>query len=133
MGNSCTCLKFVNTEEQQIINEREEPKSRHTRSTDLEYKIDYVILLQSVARGYLERRCRLEINCSPQSSSRFSVMNRDNIQEITGTVPDFSNTATLAAERRLGPYVYPIITDDSVELIKKNAIKLDSGTIYTGE
>ena len=134
MGANCTCLKVYNSDEQQINVENEERRVRSkTEGPFKNYPSDYIINLQKLFRGYIERRCRRELQRSPFNSSPFSVGNRENIQEITGIIPDFSNTATMTTERKIGPYVYPEEIDDNIPKVQKNAVKLENGAIYIGE
>ena len=134
MGTSCACLKSFNTEDQQINSQKEDQKSKAlTQDEQKLYPVINVINIQSFIRGYLERRCRKELNRTPMSSSPFSITNRENLRELAGSLPDFSNTATLAAERKLGPYVYGPEPVDYISKVKKNAIKLENGAIYIGE
>lgn len=134
MGANCTCLKALNSDEQQINTEKSDPYRRGKSEFNTRcYPIDSVIMLQSLIRGHLERHCQREINRTPLTSSPFLISNRDNLQEISGPVPDYSNTATLSSEKRLGPFIYPHIADDLVPKESKNAIRLENNAIYIGE
>ena len=131
MGANCSCIKAFNNEEPQITVEKEEKGLRSESEVKL-YRNDYIIRLQSILRGYIARKSRKEV-LRGNSNSPCSIGSRENLQEIVGIVPDYSNTATLATERKIGPFLYPYEPDDGVPKVSKQPIKLENGAIYTGE
>ncbi|OMJ80441.1 hypothetical protein SteCoe_19289 [Stentor coeruleus] len=134
MGANCTCLKAFNAEDGQMNTiDRDDVYKGQRDSSNKFYTIEYIIQLQSIIRGHLERRCRRELSRTPLNSSPFLIANRENLQELTGPIPDYSNTATLASERKLGQFVYPSVPDDGILKVQKNAVKLENNAIYIGE
>ena len=134
MGTNCACLKVYNSDDQQINIENEEMRVRSKTEGPLKhYPVGDVIHLQRICRGFIERKSRRGVERAFFNSSPFSITNRENLQEITGIIPDFSNTATMATERKIGPYVYPQEPCDNVPRVQKNAVKIENGAIYIGE
>jgi len=133
MGNQCSCLKAYNSDEQQVNSEREDLQGRRPDQPTKPYPIEFVMRLQAVLRGYRDRRFLREIGRTPANSSPFLIPNRENLQELSGQIPDYSNTATLASERKMGAFIYPPLSDESIPKIKKNAVKLENNAIYIGE
>ena len=73
-------------------------------------------------------------NIELNSQSARTIASDNRLQELTGVIPDYSNSSSLAAEKRLGPYKYrskPL--DTTVSVIRRNAILVGNLVIYTGE
>lgn len=134
MGNKCGCLKPDNAEDQQLNSDRTEYIS-YSKSDfpSKPYSEDAVIGLQKVLRGFKDRRVLKNSKKSPTSSSPFFIQNRENLIEISGSIPDYSNAITLASEKKIGPFNYPPEDPDPTTRVSKNAIKLENNAIYIGE
>ena len=134
MGNKCTCFKVDNTDDQQINSDRTDYVSYEKDDfSGSRYSVNVIIRLQNVLRGFKDRRVLKNFVKVSKSSTPYSVPNRENLQEILGSVPDYSNPITLASEKKIGPFVYPPEQDDSVAKVLKNAVKLENNAIFIGE
>ena len=167
MGSNCSCLHGGNTEEKQLNTDRNvvEIEKNMVRSLESTYKNntdpkDYsldirveltdIIYLQSVLRGYLERRRVKDlhfgfskemrapalVNTKSAGAHRNTVnmddISRQSVTEIpAGEVPDYSNSATKLIQTKLGPFIYREAT--SGELIRRGPVKMENEAIYIGE
>ena len=144
MGTTCTCLKEYQAEDQQINIEKEEIQNKniqHTEhiesslfSTTSRINTLDLIKIQSLIRGRIDK---LQVK---QILSRTLILNPPNPIisqrepfEIKEELPNYSNPATLAAERRCGIFVYPPREDMSIKTFLKKPVHLENEAIYIGE
>ena len=166
MGNNCSCLHGGKTDEKQLnteINPVEIEKNMikplefsnkttdfKENSVDLRVELREIIFLQSVLRGYIERRKIKEVFCTKlqnwekrdQKGDKMmkNEENRRNSDEFIrnfvneinlNDVPDYSNSATKLIQMKLGQFIYREATDP--DLIKRGPVKMENDAIYIGE
>ena len=140
MGTTCACLKEYNSEDNQLSIEKEEiskqgrPTFTFTENNNFPKSNSInLIKLQSLLRGYLQRKRTKEVlhkiySARPPISK--PVVPRPELQQ---ELQKYSNPATLAAERRCGPFTYQNIESDGVKTTLKPATVLENGAVYIGD
>ena len=166
MGNNCSCLHGGNTDEKQVITDKntvgidknitrslEGTKSNtdaKNNSIDIRVELSDIIKIESVLRGYLERRKIKEFTSKyfsdgknkPEEKIRQQSINRNTktIEEIIRTeiheldpskVPDYTNSSAKMMQTKLGPFIYR--GPDDKNLIKRGPVQMENEAIYIGE
>lgn len=168
MGSNCSCLhggfsedKQLNTDKNAVEMERNMAKSLESTykintdikdfSVDIRVELTDIILLQSVLRGYLDRKKardllaynkdtkfssgyqdKLKIASSNRNSNNIEEIIRKEVHELTNNnIPDYSNSATKLIQTKLGQFIYREST--SPDLIKRGPVKMENDAIYIGE
>lgn len=159
MGANCTvCLRDASAKEREkeIVTFKMNSKPAYAsapyeevlKDTDV-YSTDDIIKLQSVFRGYFDRKRVLakyissrkaEINNLEQkviekqtAQANLPASESKNIREIQGQIPDYSNVATREAEKKFGQFKYDADFSDEFQRIRRGAVELENGAIYIGE
>lgn len=167
MGAHCSCLKSEVIEDRQMnfdsLAGLEISKSMPEKiksSEDAKHPqvdIGDLVKLQSVIRGYLNRKITKQIYASPKNDQieitrsaqrdtseskpfvtagmQNDVINiRTEIKFISeNSVPDYSNTETRAIQSRLGNFEQQAQTLDPTITTKHGPAEIENGAIYTGE
>ena len=139
MGTTCTCLKEYTTEENQLSIEKEEISKQGRTSTNQELpnfpnmKLHDLVRLQSALRGFIQRRRTREVLIKVHSQKPPTSKPAGFKAEVLDEFTKYSNPATLAAERRCGPFAYSVIDDDAVKVLAKAPVTLENGAVYVGE
>ncbi|OMJ88237.1 hypothetical protein SteCoe_9900 [Stentor coeruleus] len=168
MGNNCSCLsgganedKQISTDKNVIEIEKNMGKSLESTyknntdprdcSVDIRVELTDIIILQSVLRGYIERKKAKDIiksynfNQKPSTnisekprqspnrrSSASEVPIRKEVHELSASlIPDYSNTATKLMKTKLGPFIFRETT--AKNLITRGPVRMENEAIYTGE
>ena len=164
MGSNCSCLGSALLEENQINTEKnyieidknmaKSIESAYKANTDIrDFSVDIrvelgdIIILQSLLRGFIERkRVRLiyssvcAIDSSTNKKSKFAKppelqaesLFRKEVEEMDLlNVPDYSNTATKMIKTKRGPFIYREYMDE--EVISRGPVRMENDAIYTGQ
>ena len=173
MGNKCSCLCDTTTEEKVLTTERklvsllkspkldiqeleelensesikECPASPNPVIVEVEYLDFNIIWLQSVLRGFLERRKTrksLQINSfqtfRKDSKKTFTLTRRQSfdsgpfkkdVKELTSpAIPNFSSKTVLKLHSKLSPFLFKSCRDR--DCTTRGPVLIDSKAIYTG-
>lgn len=163
MGNNCSCLSGGNTDEKQLNTERnaveiEKNMAKSLESTykantdardfsvDIRLDLSDIIHLQSLFRGYFDRKKvknLLSSNFLHKSSqlsekSKFIPISpaplpvRNEIFELPqSSIPDYSNSVTKMIKTKLGPFIFRDLTVEN--LISRGPVRMENDAIFTGE
>jgi hypothetical protein len=159
MGANCTvCLRDASAKEREkeIVTFKMNTKPAYSsapyeevlKDTDV-YPIEDIVKLQSVFRGYFDRKRvlakyissrkaeinKLEQKVIEKQIAQANLPNPDSksIREIQGEIPDYSNIATREAEKKFGQFKYDADFSDEFQRIRRGAVELENGAIYIGE
>ncbi|CAG9318572.1 unnamed protein product [Blepharisma stoltei] len=169
MGN-CSCLKCPGENEKSTMenfHEMQKPSLKQKLlcgdkkpQTEIQISMWEIVRLQSVLRGYLERKKTHIINrtksikaqfssaipdplteSSPQIKpkkqflpSSLSTITRSFLKEIPEEdIPDYSTAASRATLAKLGPYKIDEPFPENEPRMKHNPVELENGAIYIGE
>jgi hypothetical protein len=159
MGANCTvCLRDASAKEREKeivtfkMNSKpayaSAPYEKGLRDTDV-YSTEEIVKLQSVVRGYFDRKRVLAKYISARKAeiqnleqkviekqsaqANFPTPDSKNIREIQGEIPDYSNVATREAEKKFGQFKYDAGFSDEFQRIRRGAVELENGAIYIGE
>ncbi|CAG9315185.1 unnamed protein product [Blepharisma stoltei] len=148
MGGKCSCFKDQPTEDNQLTiykevhtsQSKQEQGFSHDFSTSIinQLPIDTpsLIKLQAILRGYIDRMLLKDARiASPsfQMMSSFSPHPRTSLHEIEGEIPSYANASTIAACRKLGPFIYDYSLNDGVAVFTKGPVQLENGAVYIGD
>lgn len=143
MGLTCSCIKEQTLDEEQVIIDKNGNRLKtkqdssvvlfSSRSTNNSVSGPSVIMIQSILRGFLDRRA-LAIKVKTIHHKRVvSDSNSRSIQEIQAVLPDFSTPLTRAAAKKVGTFRYDKSLNDGIKVTKKTPVQLENGAIYIGE
>ncbi|OMJ76287.1 hypothetical protein SteCoe_24383 [Stentor coeruleus] len=156
MGTNCSCFRGGITDEKQLRLEKtcqeysKEAKEIQINPSIIDEKdLSLIINLQSILRGFLERKQHKRVRTSePFRPSNalivpLEVMSsvpipadiiRTEVKEIPESlVPDYNTAATKAVEARLGKFIcFEAFNDNDVRL-RRGPVEIENGAIYTGE
>lgn len=146
MGSSCSCISSHTNENQEIgiMNEESLIMQKNADKVSSENQPTAIIIkphhdyeslvkLQAAFRGYIDRQQVKSISLSIAESSVHKNLKRETLIEIKGGIPDYSNSATLAAIQKFGSYIYDYDAHDETKVTKRGPIVLENGEVYTGE
>ncbi|CAG9332185.1 unnamed protein product [Blepharisma stoltei] len=150
MGAACSCFKENQLDSDQFTVQKISSNSRAqqehspfvievpvTSFQSLEINNSNLIVLQSLLRGFLDRR-KVKERIKSQGTqvrlnSGYTAQPRNSILEIHGDLPNYENTITQAISKKLEPFQYNYDFNDPAPRVKKGPVQLDNGAIYIGE
>ncbi|CAG9313818.1 unnamed protein product [Blepharisma stoltei] len=144
MGTGCnSCLKDADFYEERYIIDKNTNKRLKKQDSSLilfsphqtytNYSSASVIFIQSLIRGYIERKSLSVKLKEPLHTRCESDTNSRSIMEIWGSFPDYSNAATIATAKAMGRFKYQKNIIDNVKVFKKGPVQIEGGAIYIGE
>ena len=153
MGN-CSCIQGIN-EENQVDTEKIYPRPLHSpetlkfpkksKNTDIQLQISNkeIINLQSLLRGYAERKSikgaysflssTPNENFKIKPSSNDCKIFRSEVTELPlERIPDYWTSTTNTIRIKLGDFIYG--NSETIEnTIKRGPVEIENGAIYTGD
>ena len=115
MGSKCSCLKIYHSEEDQITTEEESRSKKISVDQCAGYRIEDIINLQRIFRGFIDRNNNYFLKYSYCTNAALTFQELpEKTNEISQLLTEFSNTTTIITEKRLGPYEYPFIPENTV-------------------
>ena len=157
MGSNCSCLSGGNNDEKQINTDRNglEIEKNVVKSLESTYKVNKdakdfsldirldlsdIIHLQSVFRGYIERKKVRQIFAEPLNNDKLRLPKASNgalpvraeLQELPSSlIPDYSNSVTKMIKTKLGPFIFREASQPG--LVSLGPVRMENDAIFTGE
>ena len=157
MGSDCSCLSGGDNDEKQITTDKQaleidknfvKPLESSNKvntdakdfSQDVRLDLSDIIHLQSVFRGYIERKkVRQIFSFSPSSEilsqskpAQSTQLIRSELQELPSSmIPDYSNSVTKMIKTKLGPFIFREASQPG--LLSFGPVRMENDAIYTGE
>lgn len=149
MGVDCSCLRSDNKDTKSMteidMSKNKVPYSKQSEFKDEDndavidletnIKLDHMtvvtsLVIQSAIRGYLTRR---DLKLEKEAQIHSHPKPEDLYEKLDYTITKLQASAVIDIENKLGYFDMSKPINDGVKVDKKQALKLDDGTIYEGE